>query len=142
MRDLSRINKILSKLELLWKNNPDLRFTQLISWLDLKLDVDDSYYVEDDITLLALEDLTKNITSSEFLYNVSNNHIDEFILDVKKRYSTLEIEYVYVWSDDIFSISYWDVSDCIDNEFQSYLDSCSEKLYSKLENFIIDESRL
>ena len=61
MRDLSRINKILSKLELLWKNNPDLRFTQLISWLDLKLDIEDSYYVEDDVTLQALEDLTRDI---------------------------------------------------------------------------------
>lgn len=61
MRDFSRIDKILSELELLWKNNPDLRLTQLISWIGLKTNSNDLYYVEDDVILQSLKELTKDI---------------------------------------------------------------------------------
>ena len=46
MRDPERIDRILKRVEEIWKANPDLRLTQLIMNA-LELDVD-PYYIEDD----------------------------------------------------------------------------------------------
>lgn len=35
MRDPKRIRRMLEKLEKIWESNPDLRFTQLLIWLDV-----------------------------------------------------------------------------------------------------------
>ena len=46
MRDPNRIDRILKRVEEIWKENPDLRLTQLIMNV-LALNVD-PYYIEDD----------------------------------------------------------------------------------------------
>ena len=46
MRDPNRIDRYLNMLALIWKENPDLRFSQLI----LNVLHDEDYYLEDDIT--------------------------------------------------------------------------------------------
>jgi uncharacterized protein YihD (DUF1040 family) len=46
MRDPARIDRILKRVEEIWKENPDLRLTQLIMNV-LALNVD-PYYIEDD----------------------------------------------------------------------------------------------
>ncbi len=46
MRDPERIDRILKRVEEIWKANPDLRLTQLIMNA-LALNVD-PYYIEDD----------------------------------------------------------------------------------------------
>lgn len=51
-RDPKRIDKILKTLGLIWREEPDIRFFQLIYNLELnlknELDKDDLFYLEDD----------------------------------------------------------------------------------------------
>ena len=46
MRNPKRIDKIVKLIKKIWKKNPDLRLTQLISNC---FDINDLYYIEDDI---------------------------------------------------------------------------------------------
>ena len=48
MRDANRIEKIMSKIGMIWLENPDLRFGQLVSNLFYKMGHSDMFYVEDD----------------------------------------------------------------------------------------------
>ena len=54
MRDSKRIKRIISKVEELWKVNPDWRLTQLIMNV-LNTNID-PYYIEDDELEKALDD--------------------------------------------------------------------------------------
>ena len=59
-RDLKRIKKILHTLEIIWKSSPDLRFFQLMSFIESvaknKFKKDDLFYVEDDEAFDTLYD--------------------------------------------------------------------------------------
>lgn len=48
MRDLNRIQKIMTLLQWGWQKVPDWRFGQLIENLKRYIGVDDLFYVEDD----------------------------------------------------------------------------------------------
>lgn len=48
MRDANRIEKIISKIGMIWLENPDLRFGQLVSNLFYKMGHNDMFYVDDD----------------------------------------------------------------------------------------------
>lgn len=57
MRDPKRIDKYINALTLIWKENPDLRFSQLV--LNVLRNPSD-YYLEDDVTLQLFLDLYVN----------------------------------------------------------------------------------
>lgn len=48
MRDPNRIDNFLETLKMIWKANPDLRFSQFV----LNAIDEDDYYLEDDETLV------------------------------------------------------------------------------------------
>ena len=50
MRDLQRIDDILDDLKILWKQDPDLRLCQILSYLAIKSGYTnkDLFYIEDD----------------------------------------------------------------------------------------------
>lgn len=56
MRDVKRIPKVLRQIETFWEELPDLRFMQLISYLQ-SLHGTDMYYVEDESLIEFLEEL-------------------------------------------------------------------------------------
>lgn len=56
MRDISRIDGILSAIRIIWKNNPDLRLGQLLC----NACGPGLYYVEDEVLLEALINLYKS----------------------------------------------------------------------------------
>jgi uncharacterized protein YihD (DUF1040 family) len=139
MRDLSRIDKILSELELLWKNNPDLRLTQLISWIGLKTNSNDLYYVEDDVILQSLKELTKNIDVKANVYKIIiNEYIEEFITKVQKLYPDFKMYYHYLWDGDVWEIYHTDSTKIKDDEFQSNIDKSSRELFNHMDNFFIN----
>lgn len=138
MRDLSRIDKILSELELLWKNNPDLRLTQLISWIGLKTNSNDLYYVEDDIILQSLKELTKDINVKTNVYRITiNEHIERFITEVQKLYPDFKMYYHYLWDGDVWEIYHTDETKIRNEEFQSKIDKPSKDLHTHMDNFFI-----
>jgi hypothetical protein len=48
MRSVGRINPFMRELQILWEQNPDLRFGQLVNIIDCKLEsATDPFYVED-----------------------------------------------------------------------------------------------
>ena len=53
MRDPERIDDILRRLKLVWKENPDLRLGQLLLSV---IKMDRLFYVEDEKLILLLED--------------------------------------------------------------------------------------
>lgn len=53
MRDPKRIEPFLAKLAELWNNHPDMRFNQLISYINGPTD---GFYTEDEETLLLIEE--------------------------------------------------------------------------------------
>ena len=55
MRDINRIDIILNKLRELWLLNPDLRFIQMLRWIDSSVSFD-TFYLEDDEFLELIED--------------------------------------------------------------------------------------
>ena len=48
MREASRIERIVAKIGMLWLEEPDLRFGQLISNIFSRMGYNDMFYVEDD----------------------------------------------------------------------------------------------
>jgi len=58
MRDKKRIEPFLERLRVLWEQNPDLRFTQLIMNLP-----ELSFFTEDDKTLKVIEEQIKTMKS-------------------------------------------------------------------------------
>ena len=48
MRDTDRIERIVDKIEKLWKKYPDLRFGQLLLDFVIPEDIEDYWYIEDD----------------------------------------------------------------------------------------------
>lgn len=63
MRNPERIDRIIAKLGVIWKKNPDLRFNQLILNLIKEYNKDylgdDCFYMEDDKFEKILEDFNK-----------------------------------------------------------------------------------
>lgn len=57
MRDINRIDRILETIKTIWKQNPDLRLCQLL--LNLVVDANVLYYVEDDMLEKALKEMYK-----------------------------------------------------------------------------------
>lgn len=62
MRDPARITRITRKLEVLWLTVPDLRFGQLVSFVDRTLPLgeispDENWYVEDETWEAWLDEL-------------------------------------------------------------------------------------
>ena len=57
MRDPNRIEEYINVIETIWKENPDLRFSQLV--LNIFRNNSD-YYLEDDITLKMFVDTYVN----------------------------------------------------------------------------------
>jgi uncharacterized protein YihD (DUF1040 family) len=57
MRDPKRINKSVLLVAKLWKQNPDLRFIQLVEWISSEIEKDgyDPFYYEDDVLCELLE---------------------------------------------------------------------------------------
>lgn len=49
MRDINRIDNYLDVIKKIWKQNPDLRFSQLV--LNIFTDSSLDYYIEDDKSL-------------------------------------------------------------------------------------------
>lgn len=61
MRDKNRIEPFLKQLQILWEQNPDLRFGQLIYTLNQRLRKDgDTFNVEDDEYLEQINKYIKN----------------------------------------------------------------------------------
>jgi len=56
MRDTDRIDSLLERLAIIWKQNPDLRLGQLVDCGAIGKDV---FYVEDDELIEGIEELTK-----------------------------------------------------------------------------------
>ena len=55
MRDADRITPFLQEFEALWKQHPDLRFGQLVSNLQCRIDgKNDPFYTEDSAMLKAI----------------------------------------------------------------------------------------
>ena len=48
MRNKNRIKPFLNKLEKLWLKYPDLRFGQILHALRIKMNKDDTFYLEED----------------------------------------------------------------------------------------------
>lgn len=57
MRDINRIEPIIKKIEIYWKQNPDLRFGQVIYILADELNTEDIFFPEEDKWEKALDDL-------------------------------------------------------------------------------------
>lgn len=55
MRDFNRIDKVLKELEIYWKQNPDLRLTQLVLNFAPDNGKGSPYYYEDNNLLKDLE---------------------------------------------------------------------------------------
>ena len=64
MRDPSRIDNILKKIEVIWKRYPDLRFTQLVDNIACKaggcISFEDVFYLEDSELNKSLDHILKN----------------------------------------------------------------------------------
>lgn len=62
MRNPNRINPIIEQLRALWLANPDLRFGQLVSLVETKVNASgqDFFNAEDDKTKEVLENLLTN----------------------------------------------------------------------------------
>lgn len=65
-RDPKRIKEILTELERVWNDNPDLRFGQLISNLFENIHGASLFYTEDDKFLNALRSKCKDCGISTF----------------------------------------------------------------------------
>ena len=48
MRDKNRIDPFLKEVGKIWKKSPDLRFGQIIWILQSEMNVDDTFYIEED----------------------------------------------------------------------------------------------
>ncbi len=49
MRDINRIDYLLGRIAAIWKTNPDLRFMQLLHFIQANSNVDiDTFYLEDE----------------------------------------------------------------------------------------------
>jgi uncharacterized protein YihD (DUF1040 family) len=60
MRDINRIKPLLEELETLWKENPDLRFGQLVYNISQEIGYSiDIFYPEDGDWLKAIKKLKK-----------------------------------------------------------------------------------
>ena len=58
MRDMKRIKRIMSMLEQVWYQHPDLRFFQLVEYLRKEFNFPDNpFYIEDDVLEKKLEEL-------------------------------------------------------------------------------------
>lgn len=55
MRDPERIDRIIARLRVVWKQNPDLRLGQIIGNAFSYPFGNDPYYVEDELFITALE---------------------------------------------------------------------------------------
>ena len=55
MRDTNRIEPFLDKFKELWKLYPDYRFGQLVSMIEHRMDTKDSFYIEEDKWIEAIE---------------------------------------------------------------------------------------
>jgi hypothetical protein len=64
MRDFDRISRIMALLQELWSTVPDWRFGQLVENLKGYLEMNDLYYLEDDIFEKKLEELIKDARES------------------------------------------------------------------------------
>lgn len=56
MRDIRRIAPLLRKLQVLWHQNPDLRFHQLVRWIAGNTD---QFNTEDDVVKKNIETLIR-----------------------------------------------------------------------------------
>lgn len=54
MRDPNRMEPVLEKILEIWRRYPDLRFMQLIDWIQSRAS-DDMYYTEDNELIKILE---------------------------------------------------------------------------------------
>jgi hypothetical protein len=63
MRDSKRIPVILSRLSALWNHYPDMRFFQLIRYVQSEIyisdNAEDDFYIEDDRALRMINNLIK-----------------------------------------------------------------------------------
>lgn len=61
MRDVNRIDRITDKINKLWHRNPDMRFWQIISLLNVPEDKvkTDPFFWEDDLWELMFEEAAK-----------------------------------------------------------------------------------
>ncbi len=48
MRNIDRIDPFIERLKEVWKQHPDLRFGQIVAFIELSGSFDDIFYVEDD----------------------------------------------------------------------------------------------
>lgn len=73
MRDINRIDEVMSELTKIWKNNPDWRFGQLISnvigEIKYKGNISDIFFPEDDFWREKL----KEFNESHDIYNHGQN---------------------------------------------------------------------
>lgn len=60
MRDEQRIDRILEKVKIIWKNYPDLRFCQLVDILSNLTNADiEMFFLEDDKLEAKLDDIIR-----------------------------------------------------------------------------------
>lgn len=66
MRSVSRIPKILSLVHALWMTAPDMRFFQLLLWIETRckeiLEKDDLFYVKDDKIIETLQKMLEELS--------------------------------------------------------------------------------
>lgn len=65
MRDKKRINSILKKLKLIWRENPDLRFNQIVFNANTYIPQNNIYYIEDNEFEAALNKIIDKLNIKE-----------------------------------------------------------------------------
>jgi uncharacterized protein YihD (DUF1040 family) len=61
MRDRKRIKPFLVELEKFWESKPDLRFWQIVEYLNKSVGKKDPFFVEDDYTKRVIEALNRMV---------------------------------------------------------------------------------
>jgi hypothetical protein len=57
MRPIKRIDPFLDRFGVLWKQNQDLRFSQLLDLIATKMPIRDPFFFEEDVWAKAIEEL-------------------------------------------------------------------------------------
>ena len=98
MRDIKRIKPLLSKIEILWRECPNLRFAQIVEMIKHEVEQEDIFNVEDDLIEDAVDRLMDKrrgsgvyvkSTYKEFIQEANKNKISKEFLKECERASKL-----------------------------------------------------
>ena len=100
MRDVKRIKPLLSKIEILWRECPDLRFGQVVEMIKHEVEQEDIFNVEDDLIEDAVDRLLDKrrsggvyvkSTYEKFKQEANKNKISkEFLKECEKASSLMK----------------------------------------------------